>query len=75
MKSIYDEILVLLKEKGEKLGMNAQAIGYSSKNDPGTGVPGYTTSGVSETITIPDEYMDKSSTKNSQEFLNWLRNQ
>jgi hypothetical protein len=75
MKNVYDEIVSILNTKGEKLRMNTSAIRYSSKNDPGPTVPGYTTRGVSETINIPDEYMKKAGASNAQEFLNWLKSQ
>jgi len=75
MKSVYDEIVSLLNTKGEKLGMSATAVGYSTKSDPGPSAAGYTTRGVSETINIPDQYMKKAGVSNAQEFLNWLRTQ
>lgn len=75
MKSVHDEIVGLLKTKGKKLGMNAGAITYSSKSDPGPTVTGYLTRGVRETINIPDEYMKKAGANNAQEFLSWLKSQ
>ena len=71
MKNVYDEIVGILSSKSEKLGMNASVINYSSKSDPGSAVPGYTTQGVSETINIPEGYMKRAGASSAQGFLNW----
>ncbi len=73
MEDIYNQIVTLLNSKGEKLGMNANEIHYTSSNDPGSVAQGYITKGISETITIPDDYMKISEATNATEFVNWLR--
>lgn len=76
MKQTYEEIVKLLNsELGTRLGMQASKIEYTVQDDPGEPVPGYTTRGRWENITIPDEYMSQAGANSSEDFLAWLKRQ
>lgn len=76
MKETYEAIVKLLSsELGRRLEMSADRISYHRDEDPGEPIEGYKVGGYQETISIPDEYMDKARVLNASDFLNWLKSQ